>query len=83
MSIGTPPWLFYTFANQTASSPLARLVHYPPPSRDGVPEFRDKTITVSNYTGLAREYVRTLIELLGAKYEGTMGKTTDFVVTAS
>ncbi|GAA5876458.1 hypothetical protein JCM16303_003542 [Sporobolomyces ruberrimus] len=83
ISIGTPPWLFYTFANQTATSPLSRLVHYPPPSRDGVPEFKNKTITVSNYTGLAREYVRTLIELLGAKYEGTMGRTTDFVVTAS
>ena len=83
ISIGTPSWLFYTFSHQSLTSPLSRLVHYPPPSRDGVDGFRDKTITVSNYTGLAREYVRTLIELLGAKYEGTMGRNTDFVVTAS
>jgi hypothetical protein len=83
LSIGTPPWLFYNFANQSLTSPLARLIHYPPPSSDGVSGFRGKTITVSNYTGLAREYVRTLIELLGATYEGTMGRNTDYVVTAS
>ncbi|GAA6018796.1 hypothetical protein JCM11491_003452 [Sporobolomyces phaffii] len=82
-AIGTPPWLFYQFAHHRLTSPLARLVHYPPPSRDGVAGFRTKVITVSNYTGLAREYVRTLVETLGAKYEGTMGRQTDYVVTAS
>ncbi|GAA5936722.1 uncharacterized protein JCM15063_001967 [Sporobolomyces koalae] len=83
ISIGTPPWLFYVFASKALTSPLSRLVHYPPPSRFGVPEFKGKIITVSNYTGLAREYVRSLIELLGATYQGTMARTTNFVVTAS
>ncbi|GAA5969116.1 hypothetical protein JCM3765_002184 [Sporobolomyces pararoseus] len=83
ISIGTPAWLFYTFSQKCLSSPLSRLIHYPPPSQKGVLEFKSKIITVSNYTGLAREYVRTLIELLGAKYEGTMSRQTDFVITCT
>ncbi|GAA6060049.1 hypothetical protein JCM10212_001046 [Sporobolomyces blumeae] len=83
ISIGTLPWLYHSFLSSTLSSPLARLLHYPLPSRDGVPGFHGKVITVSNYAGPARDYVRSLIEVLGAKFEGTMAKNTDFVVSAS
>jgi len=40
-------------------------------------------MTVSNYAGPARDYVRALIEALGARFEGTMSKATSFVVSAS
>ncbi|GAA5866988.1 hypothetical protein JCM1840_005932 [Sporobolomyces johnsonii] len=83
LSIGTLPWLYHCFLSSEPSSPLSRLLHYPLPSRHGVDDFRDKVITVSNYAGPARDYVRALIETLGAKFEGTMGRATSFVVSAS
>ncbi|GAA5971064.1 hypothetical protein JCM11641_004129 [Rhodosporidiobolus odoratus] len=76
-------YLYHCLSTSSLPSPLSRLLHYPLPSLDGVPAFRGKTITVSNYAGPARDYVRAMIEVLGGKFEGTMGRGTDFVVSAS
>ena len=76
-------------AHSTLLSPLARLCYYPVPSVTGLPDWpqRDRgtppVMTVSNYAAEARDYVRTLIELLGARFEGTMTKSTDYVVSAT
>jgi hypothetical protein len=81
-TIGNLSWLYHVLSSQTLFSPLDRLLHYPLPTMDGIAEFRGKVITISNYAGPARDYVRSMIECLGAKFEGAMSKSTDFVVTA-
>lgn len=57
-------------------------MHFPLPSQEGVAEFKGKVVTISNYAGPARDYVRAMIEAIGARFEGAMSKATDFVVTA-
>ncbi|KAI5479354.1 BRCT domain protein Brc1 [Pseudohyphozyma bogoriensis] len=81
-TIGNLAWIYHVLSTSTLTSPFDRLVHYPLP-QSRVPEFAGKVITISNYSGPARDYVRTLIESLGATFEGAMSKTTDYVVTAS
>ncbi|GAA5854065.1 hypothetical protein JCM8547_008212 [Rhodosporidiobolus lusitaniae] len=83
LPLGTLSYLYHCLSTSSLPSPLSRLLHYPLPSLDGVPEMRSKVITVSNYAGPARDYVRAMIEVLGAKFEGTMGRQTDYVVSAS
>ncbi|GAA6032673.1 hypothetical protein JCM8097_004873 [Rhodosporidiobolus ruineniae] len=82
--LGNLSYLYHTLSTSTLPSPTARLLHYPLPSLSGVPAFRDKFLTVSNYAGPARDYVRAMIEVLGGTFEGTMSKGhTSFVVSAS
>ncbi|GAA5826527.1 hypothetical protein JCM11251_002412 [Rhodosporidiobolus azoricus] len=83
VTLGNLSYLYYCLSTSSLPSPLSRLLHYPLPSLDGVAAFKDKVITVSNYAGPARDYVRAMIEVLGARFEGTMGKGTAFVVSAS
>lgn len=81
-TIGNISWLYHVLANGKLDSPLDRMLHYPLPSTDGVPDFVGKTITITNYVGAARDYVRTMVESLGATFEGSMSKATHYVVTA-
>ncbi|GAA6048438.1 hypothetical protein JCM3770_003757 [Rhodotorula araucariae] len=85
LTIGNLSYLFHCLATSSLPSPLSRLLHYPLPSLHGLPAWRGENIvmTVSNYAGPARDYVRALVEALGARFEGTMTKTTNYVVTAS
>ncbi|GAA5987761.1 hypothetical protein JCM10908_007202 [Rhodotorula pacifica] len=89
LSIGNLQYFYDCMAHSTLLSPLARLCYYPVPSVTGLPDWpqRDRgtppVMTVSNYAAEARDYVRTLIELLGARFEGTMTKSTDYVVSAT
>lgn len=83
LPLGNLAYLYHCLSTSSLPSPLSRLLHYPLPSLDGVPALRGKVVTVSNYAGPARDYVRAMIEVLGAKFEGTMGRGTDYVVSAS
>jgi hypothetical protein len=78
--IGNLSWMYYVLACSTLSPPLDRLLHYPLPP-DKVPTFVGWTLTISNYSGPARDYVRALIECLGGVFDGSMSKNTAFVVT--
>ena len=64
----------------TLPSPMDRLLHYPWPKKP-LPHFQDYIITVSGYTGAARDALKKMIELMGGKFEGNMtkGKTTHVV----
>ncbi|KAL8291971.1 hypothetical protein RQP46_001437 [Phenoliferia psychrophenolica] len=81
-TIGNLPWMYHVLATSKLDSPLDHLLHYPLPP-GVVPGFKDLTITISNYSGPARDYVRTMIESLGGTFEGAMSKKTGYVVTAS
>ncbi|GAA5900179.1 hypothetical protein JCM8208_002041 [Rhodotorula glutinis] len=85
LTIGNIAYLFHCLATSSLPSPLSRLLHYPLPSMHGLSAWRghDVVMTVSNYAGPARDYVRALIEALGARFEGTMSKGTSYVVSAS
>ncbi|BGP32788.1 regulator of Ty1 Transposition [Rhodotorula toruloides] len=92
LSIANLNYLYHCISTSTLPSPLCRLLHYPLPSLFGIPEWssassdgkkRDIIVTVSNYSGPARDYVRALIDCTGAKFEGSMTKSTDYVITPS
>lgn len=96
LSIGNLNYLYHCISTSTLPSPLSRLLHYPLPSQTGIPGWKrasddgqsdgkkkDIIVTVSNYAGPARDYVRALIDCTGAKFEGSMTKSTDYVVTPS
>jgi twin BRCT domain len=40
-------------------------------------------MTITNYTGGARDLVRRMVELMGATYDGSMDKKTTHVIAAS
>lgn len=80
--IANLPWLHHVLAVGKLDSPCDRMLHYPLPSTEGLSEFQGLIMTISNYAGPARDYVRALIEALGAKFEGAMSRTTSYVVTA-
>ncbi|BGP25309.1 BRCT domain protein Brc1 [Rhodotorula toruloides] len=96
LSIANLNYLYHCISTSTLPSPLSRLLHYPLPSLSGIPEWskssddhqsagktKEIIVTVSNYSGPARDYVRALIDCTGAKFEGSMTKSTDYVITPS
>jgi hypothetical protein len=80
--IGNLPWMYHVLASSKLDSPLDHLLHYPSPP-GSIAGFEGKSFTVSNYTGSAREYVRTLIETCGGTFRGDMARDTNYVVSAS
>ncbi|KAF8987641.1 hypothetical protein BDQ17DRAFT_1435488 [Cyathus striatus] len=74
--IGTLAWLFHVQASGVFTSPLDQLLHYPVPRRE-IPGFKGHEITLTNYTGEAREYLKKLITAMGATFTPSMtGKNT-------
>lgn len=95
-TIGTLAWLYHVQSTGTFTSPLDQLLHYPIPDKkiEGFTQhvrplvhFRasrsltsSQEITVTNYTGEAREYLKKLITTMGAKFTPSMsGKNTALV----
>ncbi|KAL7622305.1 regulator of Ty1 Transposition [Parahypoxylon ruwenzoriense] len=79
--VGNLSWLYHLITRNEWTSPLRRLLHYPIP-RDGIPGFKDKLITVSNYGGEARIYLENLIRAAGAKFTKTMKNDNTHLITA-
>lgn len=79
--VGSLSWLYYIITMNEWTSPMLRLLHYPVP-RDGIPGFKDKKITVSNYGGEARIYLENLITAAGALFTKTMKADNTHLVTA-
>ncbi|KAI0009367.1 BRCT domain-containing protein [Xylariaceae sp. FL0662B] len=79
--VGNLSWLYYLITHNEWTSPLRRLLHYPVP-RDGIPGFKDKRITVSNYGGEARIYLENLIIAAGATFTKTMKADNTHLITA-
>ena len=87
-TVGNLNWLIFVLfggdrpADAGLASPMDRLLHYPWP-QTAIPEFGSYSLTVSGYAGSSREYVKKMIELLGATFEGTMTKGKTKHVVAS
>ena len=80
-TIGNLAWLYNVLSSSKIASPLDRILHYPLP-RTPIPGGSELEVTVSNYTTFSRDYARTMIELLGGKYTGTMARTSTHVCSA-
>ncbi|KAI0292334.1 hypothetical protein B0F90DRAFT_1770582 [Multifurca ochricompacta] len=64
--IGSLTWLFHVESTGTIGTPTAQLLHYPIPKNRLKGFWPMCEITVTNYTGDARDYLKKLIGLMGA-----------------
>ncbi|WFD18907.1 hypothetical protein MCAP1_001120 [Malassezia caprae] len=70
-TIGTLSWLVRVLSTGHMTSPRDRLLHFPFPHAP-VPGFENLTITLTNYTGQARVYLKELIAKMGATFTPEM-----------
>ncbi|OAX40254.1 hypothetical protein K503DRAFT_714884 [Rhizopogon vinicolor AM-OR11-026] len=77
--IGNLSWVFHVDASGTLNDPHDSLLWYPVP-RGGIPGFGDCEITVTNYTGAARDYLKKLIQVMGAKFTPSMSQSNKVLV---
>ncbi|KAF9429048.1 hypothetical protein BGZ76_001921 [Entomortierella beljakovae] len=73
--VGSADWLLHILQTEVLSSPKALLLHYPIPS-DCIPGMSSLVITVSNYTGNIREYLKRMILAMGGTYKPTLSNRT-------
>ncbi|KAJ7643246.1 hypothetical protein B0H17DRAFT_1339137 [Mycena rosella] len=65
--IGTLSWLLNVQVTGVHSSPLDQILHFPIPT-GAVKEFDRHEISVTNYTGESRDYLKKLITLMGGNF---------------
>ncbi|KAL0579150.1 regulator of Ty1 Transposition [Marasmius crinis-equi] len=80
-TVGTLQWLFHVQLTGVLSRPLDQLLHYPHPSKP-IENFTDHEITITNYTGEARDYLKKLIAVMGADFTPTMSPRNTVLVAA-
>ncbi|KAJ8077295.1 regulator of Ty1 Transposition [Marasmius tenuissimus] len=80
-TVGTLQWLFHVQLTGVLSRPLDQLLHYPYPSRP-IENFQHHEITITNYTGEARDYLKKLIAAMGAQFTPTMSPRNTVLVAA-
>ncbi|KAL5611719.1 hypothetical protein BROUX41_000706 [Berkeleyomyces rouxiae] len=79
--VGNLSWLYHLILNDSWTSPLRRLLHYPIP-KEPLKGFEGLKITVSNYGGEARTYIENLITAAGASFTKTMKNDNTHLITA-
>ncbi|KDQ07132.1 hypothetical protein BOTBODRAFT_616780 [Botryobasidium botryosum FD-172 SS1] len=80
-TIGTLAWLFHVEQTGRLTAPVDRLLHFPVP-RDPIEGFVGADITVTNYAGEARDYLKKLITTIGGSFSPTMSAKTSYVIAA-
>ncbi|KAF7361822.1 hypothetical protein MVEN_00526500 [Mycena venus] len=80
--VGTLNWLFYVHATGILSSPMDQLLHYPVRKVPPLHNFARHQITVTNYTGEAREYLKRLIQVMGATFTPNMSGDNTVLIAA-
>lgn len=75
-------WMYHVLLTNTWILPQnSNLLHYPFP-KDPLDEFKNKKISVTNYSGDARFYLTKLITLLGGDFTKTLTRENDFLIVA-
>ncbi|OSD06683.1 hypothetical protein PYCCODRAFT_1382487 [Trametes coccinea BRFM310] len=82
LTIGTLAWLWYVRATGTLTRPADQLLHYPIPDKPAE-GFAKEVITVTNYTGKDREYLKKLITLMGGEFTASMSAERNTIVVAA
>lgn len=80
--VGSIWWLSNTLARNRIESPTRSLLDYPLP-KSGISEMQNMVITITNYSGVPRDYVRRLIHALGATYTPNLTEDNTHVITSS
>ncbi|KAG7194784.1 uncharacterized protein KQ657_004465 [Scheffersomyces spartinae] len=81
--VGTMEWLYSLLVSKTWKLPTnSNLLHYPVPMNP-IDEFKGLKISITNYSGLARVYLSTLISIMGGSFTKSLGKDNDYLVAAS
>ncbi|KAH9915024.1 uncharacterized protein BXZ73DRAFT_106335 [Epithele typhae] len=81
-TIGTLAWLWYVRASGKLSRPADQLLHYPIPDSPAS-GFEKEVVTVTNYTGKDREYLKKLITLMGGEFTASMSAEKNSIVVAA
>lgn len=79
--VGNLAWLYYLITNNSWTSPMRRLLHYPI-ARAGLPGFKGLRISLSNYSGEARLYLENLVVASGAECTKTLKQDNTHLITA-
>ncbi|KAF8970994.1 hypothetical protein BGZ46_010383, partial [Entomortierella lignicola] len=69
--VASADWLLHVLQTGKLPSPKASLLHYPIP-HECIPGMNKLVITISNYTGSIREYLKRMIVAMGAVYKPTL-----------
>lgn len=81
--VGTMEWLYSLFVSKSWRLPTnSNLLHYPVPMGP-IDDFKGLKISITNYSGLARVYLSTLISIMGGSFTKSLGKDNDYLVAAS
>ncbi|KAI1313478.1 hypothetical protein EDD11_002539 [Mortierella claussenii] len=70
-TVGSADWLLHILQKGEVTSPKAALLHYPIPP-EPIPGMSSFVMTISNYTGSVREYLKRMIVAVGAIYKPTL-----------
>ncbi|KAF8150492.1 hypothetical protein K438DRAFT_1865499 [Mycena galopus ATCC 62051] len=80
-TIGTLSWLLHAHATGVMSSPMDQLLHFPVPLGK-VEGFDTHIVSVTNYTGETRDYLKKLITLMGGDFTPSLSMTNTALVAA-
>ncbi|KAF9347402.1 hypothetical protein BGX26_001094 [Mortierella sp. AD094] len=69
--VASADWLLHVLQTGELPSPKALLLHYPIP-HECIPGMSSLAMTISNYTGNVREYLKRMIVAMGATYKPTL-----------
>ncbi|KAF7362376.1 hypothetical protein MVEN_00584400 [Mycena venus] len=79
--IGTLSWLLNAHVTGINSSPMDQILHFPIP-RGNVEGFDKQVVSVTNYTGETRDYLKKLITLMGGNFTPTFSTKNTVLVAA-
>ncbi|KAJ7099474.1 hypothetical protein B0H15DRAFT_900731 [Mycena belliarum] len=79
--IGTLSWLLNAQVTGVQTSPLDQILHFPIPA-GAVQGFDKHEISVTNYTGEARDYLKKLITLMGGSFTPSLSIKNTVLVAA-
>ncbi|KAL0949407.1 hypothetical protein HGRIS_009469 [Hohenbuehelia grisea] len=79
--IGSLSWLFHVQSTGIITMPTTQLLHYPIPKKP-IEGFHMHEITVTNYTGDARDYLKRLIHAMGATFTPSMSGRNTVLIAA-
>ena len=79
VTVGTLPWLVHILSKGRMVSPRDRLLYFPYP-RKPVPGFDRLTVTITNYSGAARSYLKELIAKMGGTFTPHMTPSHDVCI---
>ncbi|KAF7289269.1 hypothetical protein MIND_01388500 [Mycena indigotica] len=81
-TIGTLSWVLHVHLMRNFSSPMDQLLHFPHPDHP-IKGFHKHKISVTNYAGDIRDYLKKLIHLMGGEFTSSFnGKVNTALVAA-